>query len=481
MLPGCLTPEHGLWNVGNFLFHPAEIPDRLVTKINVILRCYAYNTGFDAGVDVFRIILNDNGRQTEWRQVQIDLSQMIFALSETLDLVGVDDVQHGKRVGYMAWVCAKAMGLNYESQKKIFNIGLLHDCGVSSTRVHKNLIDEMNWTGAQIHCDIGADRLRSCRLISYMADPVFYHHTHWQDLKNIDLPEETRRFANLLFLVDRVDSLVAPRLEGEVLQSKDGIRKQILQHAHTYFDPELVDVFMTVSDSEAFWITLEPLHLICFLQEREKDQEIVHLSPGELRQLADIFARVVDAKSPFTFRHSAGVALLSRYLADDMGLPGDICFQIETAGLLHDLGKLKVPDEILEKSGPLNSVDLARMQHHSYESYIILNRIKGMENIALWAGNHHEALNGQGYPFHRTAEDLCIQSRLIAVADVFQAFSQNRPYRNAMPLEDILKTLGKLVAKGHLDPDVVSRVMCHPDDSYMAATLNEDKSEFNHP
>lgn len=402
--------------------------------------------------------------------MRIDLAQLLFALSDALDLVGIDDVQHGKRVGYMAWECTKAMGLDSAIRKKIFQIGLVHDCGVSSTRVHKNLVDEMDWTGSQTHCDVGAERLKAVPHLSDMALPVYYHHTRWQDLKHLDLSTESRLFSSLIFLVDRVDALAARFLNGGLLAEKDGIRDRIKQFSGTFFDPDLVDVFMKVSASEAFWLTLEPLHLLSFLDDRKKEQEMVLLSPAELRRLADMFAGIVDAKSPFTFRHSAGVALVCRFLAEDLGLSVDDCAAIEIAGLLHDLGKLKVPDSILEKKAALDASDLAHMRHHSYESYMILKGVTGMEDIARWAGNHHEALNGHGYPFHRTAADLCLQSRIIAVADVFQALAQNRPYRKAMAPDEIMTFLYKFSDQGRLDPEVVSRVVHHPDDCFQAAT-----------
>lgn len=410
--------------------------------------------------------------------MRINLGHMLFGLSDALDLVGIDDVQHGKRVGYMAWECAKTIGLDSGIRKKLFQIGLLHDCGVSSTRVHKNLIDEMDWDGAQTHCDIGSQRLGACPLTSDMAQSVYYHHTHWKDLKNLELSGETRLFASLIFLVDRVDALAAPSLDKDLLKAKDGIRDRIHQFRGLLFDPELVEAFMTVSASEAFWMRLEPIHLMDFLADREKESEMVPLSPENLRQLADMLAGIVDAKSSFTFSHSSGVAQLSRYLAEDAGLGSDICGAVEIAGLLHDIGKLKIPDEILEKNTALNAADLALMRHHSFESYMILKRIRGMEDIARWAGNHHETLNGKGYPFQRDATDLCLQSRIVAVADVFQALAQNRPYRKAIETDQIINFLEELAGRERLDPEVVERVARHPDDCFFAATRFAAPSEW---
>ncbi len=402
--------------------------------------------------------------------MKIDFGQMIFALSDTLDLVGINEVQHGKRVGYMAWECAKEMGLDHQSQKDLFQLGLLHDCGVSSTRVHENLIKEMDWEGSGEHCEIGSKRLKKFPPLSEMAEAVYFHHTHWEDINRYHLTEENQRSANLTFLLDRTDSLAAKHLNVDLLKVKDEIRNQISQYRKTLFNPELVDVFMTVSETEAFWITLEPRHLSRFLHDMEKQREPIEMSMNDLKKMAVVFAQIVDAKSPYTAQHSVGVALLAKHLAGLSGLPAETCSKIEIAGLLHDLGKLKVPDEILEKPDRLDLDDLAHMRHHSFETYVILNRIDGIEDIALWAANHHEALNGTGYPFHRQKKDLSIESRIISVADVFQALAQERPYRGALPQDEILKILKEFTAQGRLDPDLVNLVEQNLHDCFQAAS-----------
>lgn len=402
--------------------------------------------------------------------MKIDFGQMVFALSDTLDLVGIDEVQHGKRVGYMLWQCASLMGVDRLSPKDLFQMGLLHDCGVSSTRVHEKLISEMDWDGSGEHCEIGAKRLANFPLLSKMTDVVYYHHTHWEDLKRLLLPEEISLSANMTFLLDRVDALAANHLNVDLLQAKEDIRNQIRQYRNTYFNPDLVDAFLRVSEPEAFWLSLEPQHLTRFLHDREKEREPIYMAMKDLKKMAVVFAQIVDAKSPFTAQHSYGVALLSKYIAGLCALPSDLCNKIEIAGLLHDIGKLKIPDEILDKPDRLDAKDMAQMRHHSFETYVILNRIDGLKDIALWAANHHETLSGSGYPFHRKGTELSIESRIISVADVFQALAQDRPYRGAMPLNEILKTLRDFTVQGRLDPDLVSLVEQNRHDCYHAAT-----------
>ena len=167
--------------------------------------------------------------------MKIDFGQMISALSDMLDLVGIDEVQHGKRVGFMLWELARVMGMDGDSQKDLYRMGLLHDCGVSSTHVHKNLVGEMDWRESRLHCEIGADRLRNFPPLSFMSDVILHHHTHWEDLKKTDLPEHVKRSANLIFLSDRVDALAAHHLGVNLLEVKNDIREKIGELRHSFF------------------------------------------------------------------------------------------------------------------------------------------------------------------------------------------------------------------------------------------------------
>ena len=404
--------------------------------------------------------------------MRINLNQLIFAFSDTIDLVGVDEIHHGKRVGYMAWECAKTLAYPEERQIRLFRLGLLHDCGVSSTQVHKQLINELEWENSHLHCKIGSERLAGFAPLAGLADGVLHHHTRWVNLAASDPPDPVLLDSNLIFLLDRVDALSSGYEGKRRMAVKDKIRRKIDQLRDDFFNAELVDAFLQTSEKESFWITLEPTYLNHFLNLRQREMTEVFLTAEEFFDMAVLFAQVVDAKSTYTAEHSRGVAHLAKYLAGKISLPESVCKEIEVAGLLHDLGKLQVPDAVLEKNDKLDSDDLSLMRHHSYASYAILREIQGMEKIALWAANHHETLDGSGYPFHKTGKELDIESRIIVVADIFQALAQNRPYRAAQPPEAIVGYLLDGAGKGKLDKDVVTIVDENRNECYRAATHN---------
>lgn len=402
--------------------------------------------------------------------VEVDLRQVVYALSDALDLVGMNDFYHGKRVGLMAVEVSRYLGMDHATRDELFDTGLLHDCGVSSTAVHKHLVEEMDWDGSQGHCERGFGLLESLPQLAHLAPAVLYHHTHWQDFARMDVAADVARKANLIFLVDRADALAAPHYGPDLLRFKEEIRDALVAQSGIMFAPELVEAFMTASHADAFWLVLEPRHIQNFLGEMLHGGQRRRISFAELRQMAMLFAYVVDAKSPFTAAHSLGVAKLARLLGELDGLDADTCDKLEIAGLMHDLGKLQVPDDILDKPGPLSDTEQSVMHRHSFETYQILRRIPGLEDVAAWAAYHHETLDGAGYPYNLSGQGLPRPARLIAVADVFQAMAQNRPYRASVPPLQILDLLRDKAREGKLDASAVELVGHHLDACWRAAS-----------
>lgn len=400
---------------------------------------------------------------------QIDVRQLIHSLSEALDLVGIDEVQHGKRVAFMACECAKAMNFSATEHDRLYHGALLHDCGVSSTQVHKKLVTELDWSDSHHHCSRGEELLKRSHLFAGLPTIIRWHHTHWEDMPK-ELDRTTALISNLIYLTDRVDALIAQQENKQILIARHSICETINRYRGSFFEAGLVDCFLTVAGSELFWLSLEPRHLVRYIAEMEVIARPRIAERKDILQIAAIFADIVDAKSKFTVEHSRGVARLARYLGVLVGIDQDVLDMLEAASLLHDLGKLNIPDEILEKPGPLTEEERAVMMRHSFESYQLLRRIDGFEEIAQWAAFHHETLSGSGYPFHRDRDRLSVEARIIAVADVFQALAQDRPYRASLPSGKILVILEDMVAEGNLDRSLVKLVKDNHEACWRQAT-----------
>lgn len=403
--------------------------------------------------------------------LRADFRHVIYALADALDLVGIDDQGHGKRVGIMAVECARQLGYDAAATSFLFDLGLLHDIGVSSTIIHGHLVSEFDWSGSQVHCEVGYRLLRDFAPLAHLAEPIKHHHTHWDSLVAQAVPEEIAKPANLIFLVDRVDALAAAyAAEGGALMHTQAIRERISANAGTYFCPELVAAFLAASSSEAFWLNLEPRGIQAFLADMLQQGEPYVASVAELKQLATIFSRIVDAKSPFTAEHSLGVAKLSRFFAERLGVSAENCDKLEIAGLLHDVGKLRVPDEILDKPAKLDESERKIMNTHSFETYQILRLIPGFEEIAPWAAYHHEEPDGTGYPFRLSAETLPLEARILRVADIFQAMVQDRPYRAGLSAESVRGFMEELICAGRIEREIFA-VAANDMATAMAAAL----------
>ncbi|HAF44911.1 MAG: phosphohydrolase [Sideroxydans sp. GWF2_59_14] len=389
----------------------------------------------------------------------VNLHEAIYSLSDALDLVGVTHIHHGKRVAYMATECGKQMSWSGPRLDELFQAAILHDSGVSRTMVHANLA-QMAWENEAEHCKLGAELLASSPLLEHLSDTVLQHHTHWSVLKDMDLPQEVKLRANCIYMVDRVDVLaLAYQLEGkEILLGKDVIREKILSRRGDWFCPELVDAFLAVSCSDAFWFTLEGGHVNGYLATWLSHYPDRSMEFHELRSLVHVFSSIVDAKSPFTKQHSDGVANLAKYLGSLFELPEETCELLELVGLLHDIGKLRVPDELLDKPGELSEAETIIMRQHCFDTYSILKNIRGLERVSLWALQHHERMDGTGYPNHTKGVDLSFEARIVAVSDVFQALAQARPYRGPLEQEVIMMLLRIQADAGKLDERIVSKV-----------------------
>ncbi len=386
----------------------------------------------------------------------INLHEAVYSLSDALDLVGVTHLHHGKRVAHIAAECGKNLGWQGQHLDDLFQAAILHDCGVSKTAVHARLA-QFEWEQDSEHCQIGSQLLSSCTLLTHLSDVILYHHTHWSELKDLDIPMQMKLSANCIYLADRVDVLSLACLvdQSNLLLNRKNITDKILEKRGDWFCPELVDVFMEIADSSFFWFALESGDASGYTAAWKAHTPNKEIEFHDLKSLVHIFSHIVDAKSPYTKEHSDGVANLARFIGICLNLSEESCEMLELAGLLHDIGKLRVPDELLEKQGKLTEEEYVILQRHSFDTYDILKNISGLEKITEWAAQHHERLDGNGYPFQVSNGAISLEARIVAVADVFQALAQNRPYREALNLNAIMNILHQQVIDGQLDATVV--------------------------
>ncbi len=187
--------------------------------------------------------------------------------------------------------------------------------------------------------------------------------------------------------------------------------------------------------------------------------QFTDLSYEDLLGITKFISLIIDSRSHFTAKHSSGVEKCSEVIGQLMGLDEKSLASLMMASYLHDIGKLSISNEILDKPTRLSEDEFAIMKEHVYKTYKILSKIKGLEEVALIASSHHERLNGHGYPFSKKAEELSLSQRILAFADVFTALAEVRPYKQGLSTDQIEGILNKEVSNGSLDPDIFQVVM----------------------
>lgn len=408
-------------------------------------------------------------------RLRVSLDRAVTSMAGALDFVGIDEVNHGQRVGLIAESIAGTLGWDLEQRRRMLYLGFLHDCGVSRMQEHRRLTETLEWDGAEQHCIRGERFLRDCPPLARYAAAVRWHHTRWKTLSTLAENPQTRLESNLVFLADRLDVLLARYIEKGQLRNDilvDGPRliDRLGTYSGTLFSPELVTALAEAATRESFWLQCDPCYMQEEISERIQNNSAAVLDAGDARSIAMLFARIVDSKSVYTFEHSTRVAAIVRHMGAVLEIKGEHLLMLEIAALLHDIGKLRVPEEIIDKPGPISDQERAIVKRHSYDTGRILKRVFPGLPISQWAALHHENLLGSGYPRQVEAAEIPMEARLIAVADVFQAMSQQRPYRGQLSAETVITHLESLAADGRMDPSLTQLFRNHLHDVYRIAT-----------
>ncbi len=282
-------------------------------------------------------------------------------------------------------------------------------------------------------CERGADIARQCGFNNAIAFAIQSLDEHWngngrpEGLQGVAIPIEAR-IALLAQVADVFHSVGGP----------DKALKEIQGRAGTWFDPELVAAFTVLAKHADFWQPLTSQNVEDYVRRLEPETHVVFIDEDRLDTVANAFAQVVDAKSTFTFGHSHRVASYADAIAFHKGLAPIKRRWLRRAALLHDVGKLGVSNSILDKPGRLTEREWAAVRRHARLSEDIIGRIAALADIAAIAGAHHERLDGKGYPRGLSGDAILLETRIITVADIFDALTATRPYRDAMPLQKAL-------------------------------------------
>lgn len=386
--------------------------------------------------------------------MKLDIIDTLNSLCKAQGVISPYIGSHQQQVAYLSYRIAEQLDLPQERKAYVLVAGLLHDIGALSLREKAFIITESQ-PDIDTHAFRGAYLIAKFPPLEKIAPMIKYHHYPWDDGKalqnNADMPIESQ----LLHLADRICANITE--ETFILSQVTALKEFAKKHSGRVFVPEQVNAFLALADNESIWLDLitdDPTTRMDY-----SFTAVIDVTIDELIALARIYSQLIDFRSPFTATHSASVANVAQELAKLMHFSANDCKKMLIAGYLHDLGKLTIDNDILEKQSALNEQEFAAIRSHTYYTYHLLDDIAAFQKIKCWAAYHHEKLDGTGYPFHLKGDDLSLGARIMAVADVFSALSEKRPYKDALSEEKISSILLQMVDRNALDTTVVATLL----------------------
>jgi putative nucleotidyltransferase with HDIG domain len=314
-------------------------------------------------------------------------------------------------------------------------------------------------------CDRGAEIAYRLGLGAQTAEAIRALDEHWdgggqpRGLRGEEIP----LLGRILCLAQTV----------EIFHAHGGVDSAIAvarRRSGHWFDPALVEALRAIRDDAAFWASVTRGDA----SDWEPPGRLMVADEERLDGIAQAFAGIVDAKSPWTYRHSDRACLIVMSLAAALGSDLDTLGELRRAALLHDIGKLAISNRILDKPGRLTDAEFAKVREHPVVTARILERVPGFEPLATLAAAHHERLDGGGYPHRLAAPELTPPMRMLAVADVYEALTSERPYRPAMTSAEALALMRADVPE-RLDGDVFAALERLLADRDAAAALRAQK------
>ncbi len=375
---------------------------------------------------------------------KLELFSLLNCLSDIMDWISPELDNHHKQVAMISFRIAEELDFNYEDLNHLVCAAILHDIGAISLDERIKLLN-FEHEDPTHHAEVGYQLLKAFEPLEASAHMIRYHHTPYETSKDEDIPIGGR----VLMLADHIASMI--NKDQAILGQSKKIIEQITNNSGINYDPQVVVGFVKAAHRESFWLDATSPIIERILQNIIS-MKILYLNKPQLLSFADFIRRVIDFRSPFTATHSSGVAAVASELGRLMNMSEHDCFELKVAGYLHDLGKLAIPNEILEKPAKLTTEEFNHMRAHTYYTYRALESVEDLKHINRYASFHHEHLDGKGYPFKIDKLELSVSARIMAVADVFTAITEDRPYRKGMT--EPIPVLDGMV--GHkLDEDIV--------------------------
>ena len=423
---------------------------------------------------------------TSAARTRVALSEVLASLSKALDLTEGQPLGHSVRACVIGMRLGQELGFDDDRLAALYYALLLKDAGCSSNASrmaalfgsddqaikpqmklvdwdHKVRLALETWRSAgQNQSIFGRIRhvARIARQTNMTQEVIAARCERGADIaRRLDFPDETVRAIHSLDehwngngypegkrgdeipLFARILN-IAQTTEVFLARSGSNVALTILSDRRgRWFDPALVDVVCGWRSDRAWWTRVVAPDVEARVLTLEPAQRAREVDDAGLDRVAQAFADIIDAKSPFTYAHSSNVAMYACAIGEQLGFDDQTLQRTRRAGLLHDIGKVGVSNRILDKNGPLTDDERRAVQLHPLYTWEILGRVSAFAPFARQASTHHEKLDGSGYPWKLRGDELDTPSRAMVVADIYEALTADRPYRPGMPVDKALGIL----------------------------------------
>ena len=385
-------------------------------------------------------------------EFEVDLFDLVAPLAKTVDMMCAEVANHHLYVAYLALRICQELDFSEEEQRDIVIASALHDIGAFSLDERLDML-AFEYEKPAVHSMAGYLLLKEFKPFEKVANLIKFHHLSWNYGKGVMKDgEQVDRGNHIINIADRISVLIPT--EGNVLDAVPDICSKVKGQSDSIFVPEFVDALIRMAKKDHVWLELTSDSAEQILRS-EIAPHSQKLDSTDLVDFAHLMCKVIDFKSEFTATHSRGVVAATLILARKLGFSEDDYWQMEAAACLHDVGKLAVPLEILEKPGRLDDEEWPVMRSHVSYSHQILEPIEMFDKITPWGALHHERLDASGYPFGYGENEIPLGSRVIAVADVFTGITEDRPYRKGMTRQEAEAVLMDMADKRELDNNIV--------------------------
>ena len=385
--------------------------------------------------------------------MKIRMDELIKAITTALDMVESEllgcSAKHGKRIASLCTAMGRYVGMNDDALSALTTCALFHDNALTEYVLSELPGDEQDMN-LLLHCRYGQRNIGTLPLKSDSDGFILYHHERADGKGPFNKKEgEFPLGAEFIAIADMVD--VDNHLQRISLDSLPVLRKKIAAQAGTRFTRRAAEAMLHVLNSD----------MLSSLREDRIEETVAKAIPvwvvniEDTISLAVLAARIINYKSIYTMDHSTKIADITWIMSGYYQFDHKLRAQIYLASALHDIGKLKTPTDILEKPGRLNENEFALIKDHANCTYELLKNIVGFESVCKWASNHHEKLDGSGYPFEKKENELDFVSRLLACADIYEAVSAKRPYHSRRNHKETMTILYDMAQKGLIDERIV--------------------------